>query len=394
MGVDVIQQMLRPSDDSLHTVSEWLQSNGLGSDMRVDSDWIYATTTIGKAENLLQTKYQTYSDVDTDRKSLRVLSYSVPRNVKNHINMIHPTTSFARARALKNTVLYHKPITDATAAAPPANCNSSITPECLADLYGFGDYAPTATPAKMSIAGFLEQWPQYSDLSDFLTKYSLDGSSNDTFPCVLVNGGTCNQTTDEANIVEANLDIQYAVGINQKVPTTYYSTGGRPPINGGGENTNEPYLDFLNYLLNLTDADLPTTVSISYGDSEGTVPLSYAQSVCNLFAQVGARGVSILAASGDGGADCGTSNGSDILVPIFPGGCPYITAVGALVGVEPERAVDFSGGGFSNYFARPSYQDDAVSAWIAGNNSPDLDGLYNASGRAFPDVSAQGSDFR
>lgn len=115
------------------------------------------------------------------------------------------------------------------------------------------------------------------------------------------------------------------------------------------------------------------------------MPPSYAQTVCNLFAQVGARGVSILAASGDGGAACTEgSGGNDTLTPIFPGGCPYVTAVGALTGVNPEAAVDFSGGGFSNYFARPSYQDAAVSAWIAGNYSPDLKPLYNASGRAFP----------
>ena len=111
------------------------------------------------------------------------------------------------------------------------------------------------------------------------------------------------------------------------------------------------------------------------------------------FAQVGARGVSILTASGDGGADCTVSGSADSLSPIFPGGCPFGTAVGATVGGEPEAAVDFSGGGFSNYFARPSYQDAAVEAWLAGNNNPDLVSLVNTSGRAFPDVSAQGSDF-
>ena len=385
MQTDAIRQMLQPSDDSLHTVCAWLESHGLSNDMNIDSDWIYVNTTVGKAENMLQTKYQTYSDVDSGMKVSRTLSYSVPRNVKRHINMVHPTTSFAQARALKSTVLYHNTLPEDVDVA--ASCDSSITPACLADLYGFGDYVPSATPAKMSIAGFLEQWPQYSDLSAFLAKYALDNSPSDTFPCTLVNGGTCNQTTNQNNIVEANLDIQYAVGINGKIPTTYYSTGGRPPLNGGGTNTNEPYLDFLNYLLGLSDADLPTTVSISYGDTEDTVPLSYAQSVCNLFAQVGARGVSILVASGDGGADCATSSGGDVLVPIFPGGCSYVTTVGGLVDVEPEGAVDFSGGGFSNYFARPSYQDEAVSAWIAGNNNPDLDGLYNATGRAFPDVS-------
>ena len=391
MSTDAIKDMLKPAAESIDTIRAWLENCGLGNGLSVESDWIYLTTTVEEAERLLKTKYRSYRDVDSGVKRTRALFYSVPRSVEPHLNMIHPTTSFVRARGMRSFVKYHK-LAPAEDAAVPSSCSSSITPACLSTLYGYGSYTPSATPAKMSIAGFLEQWPQYSDLSKFLAKYDA-ANAKATFPCVLVNGGVCTQTTNSDNIVEANLDIQYAVAISGKINTTYYSVGGRPPIVGSGANTNEPYLDFLNYLLGLPASQLPTTVSISYGDTESTVPNSYANSVCNLFAQVGARGVSILAASGDGGADCSASGGKDVLVPIFPGGCPYVTTVGGLVGVNPEGAVDFSGGGFSNYFARPSYQSSAVQTWISGNYNPALKGLYNASGRAFPDVSAQVSCF-
>lgn len=43
---------------------------------------------------------------------------------------------------------------------------------------------------------------------------------------------------------------------------------------------------------------------------------------------------------------------------------PFVTTVGGTVKVNPETAVDFSGGGFSNYFARPSYQATAVSTFL------------------------------
>ena len=43
-----------------------------------------------------------------------------------------------------------------------------------------------------------------------------------------------------------------------------------------------------------------------------------------------------------------------------------MTTVGGTVRVDPEVAVDFSGGGFSNYFAQPSYQSEAVSTFLAG----------------------------
>ena len=43
---------------------------------------------------------------------------------------------------------------------------------------------------------------------------------------------------------------------------------------------------------------------------------------------------------------------------------PYVTTVGGTVKVNPEVAANFSGGGFSNYFSRPSYQERAVSSYL------------------------------
>jgi len=43
---------------------------------------------------------------------------------------------------------------------------------------------------------------------------------------------------------------------------------------------------------------------------------------------------------------------------------PYITVVGGTTGYEPEVAARFSSGGFSEYFQRPIYQKQAVSAFL------------------------------
>ncbi|EKM48223.1 uncharacterized protein PHACADRAFT_266494, partial [Phanerochaete carnosa HHB-10118-sp] len=54
-----------------------------------------------------------------------------------------------------------------------------------------------------------------------------------------------------------------------------------------------------------------------------------------------------------------------------------------------ETAASFSSGGFSNYFGTPSYQTAAVSSYLSSISSTNS-GLFNASGRAFPDVAAIG----
>ena len=60
----------------------------------------------------------------------------------------------------------------------------------------------------------------------------------------------------------------------------------------------------------------------------------------------------------------------------FPG--LFVTAVGGTIGINPETAINLTGGGFSNYFARPSYQDQDVKTYIKNLNGA-YDGLYKYS---------------
>ena len=94
--------------------------------------------------------------------------------------------------------------------------------------------------------------------------------------------------------------------------------------------------------------------------------------------------------------------------------CPYLTAVGgttlpagANVKTDAETAVTRlgSGGGFSNIYSRPSYQQAAVSAYLTNTPPPYQSysgvenmnigaggGIYNNGGRGYPDVSAVGDN--
>lgn len=70
-----------------------------------------------------------------------------------------------------------------------------------------------------------------------------------------------------------------------------------------------------------------------------------------------------------------------------------VTSVGGTIDI-PETAVNFSGGGFSNIFPRPTFQSFAVPAYLAAYGDLPTDaGFYNASGRAIPDVAAYAVDF-
>lgn len=90
------------------------------------------------------------------------------------------------------------------------------------------------------------------------------------------------------------------------------------------------------------------------------------------------------------GSACQRNDGTEreTFNPQFPAACPWVTSVGGTTNSTPEAATFFSSGGFSHYWSRPKYQDEAVSSYL-DKLGDQWKGLYNPNGRGFPDVSAQ-----
>jgi hypothetical protein len=94
------------------------------------------------------------------------------------------------------------------------------------------------------------------------------GQQNFTY--ILINGGLDTQQDTVDNDVEANLDIQYAASLGYKDTLKYYSTGGPPALIVPdldelevADDQNEPYIDFLNYILKVPNDELPQTITTS-----------------------------------------------------------------------------------------------------------------------------------
>ncbi|KDQ64444.1 hypothetical protein JAAARDRAFT_28073 [Jaapia argillacea MUCL 33604] len=420
---EAVEEMVAPHPTSVTAVEEWLETYGIGeSDLTRSSagDWVKIRVPIALAEEMLHTTYSIWAHTLDGDLVVRTTSYSLPQYLHPHIELIQPTTMFARLKGMKSTL--HWPDHDeevtyfSQAKAVPTltqalgsiqvdpSCTQTITLSCLRQLYNATGYNSSATNGNvLGITGYLEQYLNIQDLQQFYALYRPD-AVNSTFAYVSINGGQNSQNISEAG-PEADLDSQYAWGLTYPTGGIFYSTGGSPPINLSAHtptNTNEPYAEWIDYVLNQTNP--PQTISTSYGDDEQTVPQSYAVRVCNDLAQLGARGVSLLFSSGDFGVGdgnpnpanqtCLTNDGRNLtrFIPDFPASCPFVTTVGGTIGV-PETAVFFSGGGFSNYFPRPSYQDSAVTGYLSKLPPGLYEGLYNPNGRAYPDVSALAYNF-
>lgn len=395
-----------------------MNSNGI-SNVHSDGSNVHFTTTVGQANKLLDTNFALYTDGNSVK--LRTTQYSVPDYLGNAVDLIAPTTYFGDSQAqfklerLEASKTVQAPskrqvvqTSCETTIQYPISANQTeaftlLSPQCLKELYNTTGYsADPNSGSTVAFGSFLNQSASYSDLAQFEQMFGIP--SQNFSVKALINGGIDNQNVSTEQDGEANLDVQNIIGLVDGLPVYEYITGGLPPFvpdllePNASTESNEPYLQYYQYLLSQPNSNLPYVITNSYGDHENTVPEYYAKRVCNMIGMMGLRGRTILESAGDEGvgAVCLTNDGTNRpeFTPQFPGTCPYLTAVGGTQFINPENAWNGSSGGFSNYFPTAFYQKKAINTYLNNYISASTKEYYssnqytNFSGRGFPDISA------
>ncbi|KAF9876813.1 hypothetical protein CkaCkLH20_05659 [Colletotrichum karsti] len=380
---------------------------------------------IQNANQLLDAEYSWFRNEDSGKEVLRTLKYSLPLELKNTISLISPTTRFCshpmmhtspsttdsttsaelrkHKRAFSGTTPEPLWRSEAIAPAAPvsqaqvdASCNRTVTPSCIRALYNVPSKLAVSPARGLGVYASQNQVPKFADFALFAQMIDPP-STGVNFSFLSINGGVTSQDQNQFSNAELNFDLQYTAALSNPVPNIVTAVAGDGPIKlelgGSPGDTTEPWLIWLDAMLKLPDDKLPHTITTSFGENEQSLPDGYVQQVCNQFGALGARGVTMFAASGDSGPGntCVTNDGTNStrFNAVFPAACPFVTGVGGVRGVAPERASDFSSGSFSDKFARPAYQNQAVPAYLTTTVGNKFQGLFNASGRGFPDVSAQ-----
>ncbi|KAH8983953.1 subtilisin-like protein [Lactarius hatsudake] len=375
-----VADIVAPHPDTVQLVHSWLEHHRVtSSSVSVTHGGSSLTVTgviVSQANDLLGASYQLYTHTKTNETIIRTVGYSLPVVLHGHVQTVAPTTFFSSPLTQWQTPRMRS----GAAAVGPGKSSSrqpgtlllNVTPAFLRWLYNTVTYVPSAMDRnKVGITGYRGQYPSPADLTSYMRKYRPEGIDA-TYVVALVNGGEYDPNNPG---IEANIDLQLTESMTYPTPHIFYSTKDSP----NGDN----YLVWLDAVLR--QQSVPQTITTSYGFNEKDFPMEYAEHVCSLFAQLGARGASVLFSSGDHGVGEGDCTR---FTPVFPATCPYVTAVGGTMSFRPEVAASFSGGGFSEYFVRPGYQQQAVSAFF-DNLGGQYSGLYNPLGRGIPDIAAQ-----
>jgi kumamolisin len=259
----------------------------------------------------------------------------------------------------------------------------SYTPPQVATLYDF----PTSADGSGECIALIELGGGYNptDLSNYWKQLNL--KETPTVSAVSVGNGS-NSPTGDANGPdgEVMLDIEVAGSIAPAAKIVVYFA----------DNTDAGFLNAITTAVHDTTNN-PSIVSISWGGPESSWTQQAMTSMDEAFQSAGAMGVTVCVAAGDDGSTDGVTDGLNHVD--FPASSPNVLACGgtelmASVGAITSEVVwnelanneGATGGGVSDVFPLPSYQNAAGVPPSANSNHNIGRGVPDVAGDADPNT--------
>ena len=341
-------------------------------------------------------KYYTWQHVEKGTTIHRSVEATMPDALRAHVDFFAYIIDFPRdfaAKAVRESSSVESALED-----------TKVIPDVIFEAYGV--YPHTAThETTMAVFETLGQSYSPNDLATFQKQYNIPSNPMDK---VIGPNKAYACESNPNNCVEANLDVQYILGVAQGAALTFWSIA---------SNDQTPYYDWI--VAVSKDEDAPRVQSVSYGDVQNEYSQSIQSRTNTEFQKMGARGLSIFIAAGDDGVanfparsnaqDCGFN-------PSWPAASPYVTSVGATQFIDGSvqageegasvnnnpPAIITTGGGFSAYDSAPSYQSNAVNQFLQTASLPPVSHYgssfpssgFNINGRGYPDIAALGHNYQ
>ncbi|KAM3435884.1 hypothetical protein NHJ13734_005334 [Beauveria thailandica] len=445
-SAEEVIHLFSPSDESTEEVRKWLVSSGVSSRSITSSTskgWIDFRTSVGHVESLLDTKYHVFAHKNGVKRQVMTANYTLPAHLHQHIDFIIPGSIHAispsslnvkkptRRVAKKGGGLSSGMIQQLVSNPESTQyCSQYATPKCIKAMYNIPDGKSSNPNNRLGIFGVDNDFFVQDALTKFYALFAPEIPATFGPKVNLIDYGTAKPAGGEYSSDESQLDLEAALPIIYPQGIELYQTktnfkngtfgffnqfldaidGAYCETTSGGETGDDPVID--GPTPNEACGTLKPTnvISLSFGWVESDYPDYYLQRQCDEYMKLGLQGTTIVFSSGDAGVaasqgDClGKKN--DVFKPGFPASCPYVTTVGGTVLPSgnapgtPEITWAGSGGGFSNMWTTPVYQQAAVTSYFrtydpgypsyttSGGKIPTSNGVYNRAGRAFPDISA------
>ena len=333
-----------PSKEEHKLVLDWVKAQGFEV-VRTDYNHlaVFAKGKVSNVQTALKTQFARVAYNDSEYTSA-VVAPSLPTSLANVVVGIHGLQPHIRMTP-RHILMPQASGTN----APP------YLPAQVATAYNANGLNYNGTGQIIGIIS--NAYPSSSDLNKFWTAAGLTIPASNIVQ-VNVNGGPA-VPADPNSLAEASLDVEWSSALAPGATIMVYGSNINDPA-GFDKTYQQVYNDALTH---------PgfSQFSMSFGENETVVESDYLVIESQYMANLASTGMTVLAASGDGGSNPDPSTGSySTTAPLdvsYPASDPCVTGVGGtrLVltsagTVSSETTWVDSGGGYSHYYKRPTWQ--------------------------------------
>jgi len=418
LSIDEVMDIIAPVEEDVQVVLDWLESSCQENQVTNLRDVLKVETTVSCVEQMFDVKMYVYrhsSGYEVIKTQLNGAIAELPEEIQKYVQLFEGLTRLPVPRHPKE--LTKLPAADEDALAK-GQFFHYVIPETVRSVYSIpnGERIKSSSSSQSVIEFLPVGAPAISDLQKFtkLTDETFTNITKIVGPFEVGGNG------------ESTLDIQYLSTVAPGAANWYIT------IADGWQ------YEFALELFNTVDA--PWINSVSYGwpeekscqtgvthaNCKGIDAQIYIERSNVEFQKVGSRGISVIVCSQDEGApseeneDCQFDR-THPLWPIYPSSSPWVTTVGATTVIDSSDSVPSNqppicanypcatgneeypcminntlytwttGGGFSNWAPRPSYQEQAVQTYLSSGAIIPPSQFFNMSNRGYPDVSAMGA---
>jgi len=397
LTTEQVLDLIAPPKEEQEEVKKWLIDGGARK-VETFGDFIKAEALPHVLERIFKTTIKWVRDDlygEKARSEPKMMGgYWLPRKIARLVRQELPIPTLTQL--IHKSRFFHPISRD---AAYGGYSDDLVVPETVRNLYNISSSWVISTTSSVNVGEFTTNSFSESDLAMFVQGCNL------MTPNKIKTVGPYNpQNPDE----ECSLDIQWITAIAQN-STNQYTTSTHWLLEFAQELFVQPHA--------------PLVTSISWGSDERQEGQSYNNQVDTEWQKLGVKGQTILASSGDSGAEgVSCESGNFTFNPIYPTTSPYVVSVGATMlqtatnygnGAPPvcqnapygmtcasngiENPADdpqggfATGGGFSVYEPRPSFQVPFIEYYMNDSSIPKPPlSDFNPNNRGFPDVAANG----
>jgi tripeptidyl-peptidase-1 len=438
-----VSDTFKPSVASYSAVRAWILAAGIPPENVATAPdgrgWLRSNMTVAQAESLLHTTYNLYESKSNGNTYIACQQYSIPDDLEDDIDVITPGTTLTRVK-LGSTSSSSNAVSRRSQSSqlerrygtyppfhpwPPAadnltTCYTAITPNCIRALYNIPELSSSHPDNSMGIFS-LWQNPGSQEDYDLLFKHYAPQLVGKGPTIVGIDHNNSATPPSYGTEIETDMDVELVMPLVYPLIPQLYAPG-NGVLYGNGSDT-VTIVEDLDDVLDAFDASYckyegggeyngstqcggvkaPNVVSVSYSEAECINSPYYMIRQCHEFMKSALQGTTWIFASGDQGVTdhyplCSYQMDTEFY-PSFPCSCPWVTTVGGTLmktnatvhdrqEASGEEAATSSGGGFSNIFDRPTYQNNTIESWLKNHPTGYGPKYFNHTTRGYPDLSA------